>query len=112
MKAIEKDDAIIVQLEGKIDTLTSPNIQESILSHIEAGKTKIVLDLSAVNYISSMGLRVFIVIQKKLKQLNSELVICHLNDMLKQIFDVSGFTALFYFSNAIDDAIYYLSSDD
>ena len=76
---------------------------------ISSGQVKIVMDLSAVDYISSMGLRVFIAAQKEAKKRSGEVVIVGLNQMLKQVFDISGFTNLFVFFDNVSEAVSYIN---
>ena len=56
----------VIKLDGRIDGLTTPDFQTQVLELIESGDNHIVVDMSAVPYISSVGFRVFIIAQKKL----------------------------------------------
>jgi len=48
-----------------------------------------------LNYISSSGLRVFLVIQKKMVALKGQFKLCNLQPGIKEIFDISGFSSIF-----------------
>jgi anti-anti-sigma factor len=93
----------VLNITGKIDTLTSPELQEAVMSEIANKPQKLVLDLSAVNYISSAGLRVLLIAQKSLKPTGGNVILVGANDSLKEIFNISGFTALFTFADTISD---------
>jgi stage II sporulation protein AA (anti-sigma F factor antagonist) len=55
----------------------------------------IVLDCAELNYISSSGLRVFLIAQKKLMGLQGKLHLCAMQPSIKEIFDISGFSTIF-----------------
>ena len=81
----------VLAFEGRLDTQTSPDAQQQLTQLIEAGSTKILVNLEKLDYISSAGLRVLLVIAKKLKANAGELRICSLNAVVKEVFDISGF---------------------
>ena len=56
----------LVSVEGRIDTTNFSEFEKPIMTLIEGGCSKIILDCSGLNYISSSGLRVFLIIQKKM----------------------------------------------
>ncbi len=81
----------VLAFEGRLDTGTSPDAQQQLTRLIEEGETKILVNLEKVDYISSAGLRVLLVIAKQLKTTDGELRICSLNEVVKEVFDISGF---------------------
>ncbi len=81
----------VLAFEGRLDTQTSPDAQQQLTRLIEEGETKILVNLEKVDYISSAGLRVLLVIAKQLKTTDGELRICSLNEVVKEVFDISGF---------------------
>jgi len=85
----------IVSVDGRVDTTNASELEKTILGFIEGGGTKIILDCSGLNYISSSGLRVFLVIQKKLMVLKGQFRLCSLQPGIKEIFDISGFSTIF-----------------
>ena len=87
----------IAAITGRIDALTAGELEETILPLISDTHPSITLNCTHVDYISSSGLRVFILADKKSQQLNGRVTIEGLNDFLKEIFDVSGLTHLFEF---------------
>ena len=87
------DNNLTVQVEGRIDTITSQELEESLNEDIEKIDT-LTLDFKELEYISSAGLRVLIVTQKKLKANDASLTIINANDTLKEIFRMSGFDKL------------------
>ncbi len=87
-------DIKIASIEGDLDTGTSPEAQEILSGLVEQGASKILLDFEKMNYISSAGLRVLLVLAKQSGAAGGELRICSLNDMAREVFDISGFSSI------------------
>jgi anti-anti-sigma factor len=85
----------VLAFEGKLDTQTSPDAQQQLTRLIEEGETKILVNLEKVDYISSAGLLVLLMVAKKLKLLNGEVVLASLKDDIKEIFEIAGFLSIF-----------------
>lgn len=90
----ETDDIRIASLEGDLDTATSPEALEILSGVVEQGSAKILLDLEQMNYISSAGLRVLLMLARQTGAAGGELRICGLNDMAREVFDISGFSSI------------------
>jgi anti-anti-sigma factor len=88
-------DVLMVGLKGRLDAATSKTVEEFLLKKIDAGEKKLVLDLSGLDYISSVGLRVFMMAAKRLKVVQGKVVVCALSAPIKQVFEIAGFTNLF-----------------
>ncbi|MBR0271754.1 MAG: STAS domain-containing protein [Methanobrevibacter sp.] len=84
------DKELVLAVEGRVDTITSQDLEKEI--NDEFGNfNSLILDFSALEYISSAGLRVLIATQKKLKSDDIPMVIKNVNDAIKEIFRMSGF---------------------
>ena len=82
------DSVLTVSLEGRLDTTTSPML-ESELNDSYEGITELILDFAALEYISSAGLRVILAAHKMTKGM---LKIINVNDSVREIFDITGFS--------------------
>ncbi len=85
----------VLAFEGRLDTQTSPEAEKQLFQLIEGGDKKILVNLEKLDYISSAGLRVLLAAAKQLRTTHGELRICSLNEVVKEIFDISGFTTIF-----------------
>ncbi len=81
----------IFSLNGRLDSNTSPEFDEKITKAIESGARFIVVDCQNLDYITSAGLRILNKTAKKLKQLNGKIVLCSMEDYVKEVFEISGF---------------------
>ncbi|MBP5291057.1 MAG: STAS domain-containing protein [Lachnospiraceae bacterium] len=88
-KTIENS-AMTIALEGRLDTITSMELEQSIKESLEDIQ-ELTLDLEKLDYISSAGLRVLLSTQKVMNEKGSMKVI-HVNDVVMEIFEVTGFT--------------------
>lgn len=77
-------------LEGRLDTMTSPDLEAAIKENID-GVTELVFDFSDLAYVSSAGLRVLLSAQKTMNA-NGSMVVKNVSDEIQEIFDVTGFS--------------------
>ena len=87
----KKENTLVISLEGRLDTLTAPNLVEALNSSLE-GITSLVFDLEKLEYISSAGLRVLLLAQKTMNKLSGTIKVCHVNETVMEIFEVTGFS--------------------
>ena len=87
------NDIHIVAIAGSLDSTTSPEAQKA-LDAVLAGARKVALDFSGLDYISSAGLRVLLGAAKQIKAKGGTLRIFGLNQSVREVFDISGFSAI------------------
>ncbi|MDY0079987.1 MAG: STAS domain-containing protein [Ignavibacteriaceae bacterium] len=82
-------------LSGRIDGITSSDVEKAIDDLIAQGERTIIIDLSPVLYISSAGLRIFLAAQKELRKIDGSLIFLSPPDSVQKIFEISGFAGIF-----------------
>lgn len=87
---VKGENEITLQVEGKVDTMTSPQLQEKILLSLQKMSTLIV-DFEKVDYISSAGLRALLMGHKTAASKGGKMTIRHVNQVVKDIFKTTGF---------------------
>ncbi|MBC3899214.1 anti-sigma factor antagonist [Acetobacterium malicum] len=94
MKIDVKQDGeiFVVELEGRMDTNTSPEFQKEMEAYYSKEGFKMILDFDQLDFVSSAGLRVLLLIQKKSKALNGSLVIKNVKPEIQEVFDMTGFS--------------------
>lgn len=85
---------LILSVKGRLDAVTSPEFEATAFSAVEKGDATILIDMSAVDYISSAGLRGILALMKKLKPLNGRLILFAMQDQVKEVFAISGFSSI------------------
>ncbi|MBR5640658.1 MAG: STAS domain-containing protein [Firmicutes bacterium] len=86
-------EALTLALEGRLDTITSPQLDEAIDASLD-GVTDLTLDLAELTYISSAGLRVLLRALKKMNAVKGKFRVTNANDTIMEIFDVTGFAEI------------------
>lgn len=98
-------DIVTLSLSGKLDTTTAKTFEAKILAQIESGDRRFVIDLAQLDYVSSSGLRVFVLAAKRLDGGNGKMVLCSLQDPVREVFDIVGFSSIFSIYGSYDEAI-------
>ena len=93
----EKDGNLIAILEGRLDTAAAPQTEKDLAPLYQNEGHDVILDCTKLDYISSSGLRIFLAILKNAKPKGSHVFITGMNDNLRQVFAMTGFTNLFEF---------------
>ena len=88
-KTVQDEKAVVV-LEGRLDTVTSSEL-ENELKTLPDDVRELTLDFEKLDYISSSGLRVLLAAQKKMIG-RGEMQIVHVNDVIRDIFEITGFS--------------------
>ena len=81
---------LTVKVAGRLDTTTAPELEASLKASFE-GITKLELDFSELDYLSSAGLRVLLQAQKTMNK-QGEMVVKNVNETIYEIFEVTGFS--------------------
>ncbi|MHC5028858.1 MAG: STAS domain-containing protein [Planctomycetota bacterium] len=98
-------DAVIVAFEGNLDTNTADKAQKALGAEIDGGKTKLVVDFTKLDYISSAGLRVLLSTAKRLRGSGGALRLFGLNEAVTEVFEISGFSTIFNVSASESTAL-------
>lgn len=88
---VERDGVRHVTLAGRLDSATSSDFEKTLGDLFPAAGCRAVMDFSALDYISSAGLRVVLMTAKRAKQSQSRLLLCALQPHVREVFEISGF---------------------
>jgi anti-sigma B factor antagonist len=80
----------IIELVGRLDTITAPALDKAISSDIEGAK-KLVIDFKSLEYISSAGLRVLLGAQKKMQKVGT-MKLVNVCEEVMEVFEMTGFS--------------------
>ncbi len=87
---------LTVALEGRLDTTTAPELEKELVLD---GVQELELDFAQLQYLSSAGLRVLLGTQKKMNAKKGTMIVKHVNDMIMEVFDTTGFSDLLTIDN-------------
>ncbi len=91
----KEENAVIVSVIGWMDAVAAPQFDKRLETLMEEGETRIIIDFKDLEYISSAGLQTILAAAKKMEEVNGEIVLLHLKDAVKEVFEISGFDMIF-----------------
>ena len=91
---VERDfELVTLEITGRLDTTTAPNL-ESVVNELSEDTKEIIFDMSGVEYISSAGIRVLLGAYKKMNTNHGKMRIEKANDMVHEVFEMTGLSEL------------------
>ncbi len=87
-------DVVVWAPEGRVDAVNAPELEQAMMAGIAEDDLHVVLDLSGTRYMSSAGLRVVLVVARELQSREGRFAVCGLNDEVKELFEISGFSLI------------------
>ncbi len=82
-------------VNGRLDTPAAVKAQQEIIPLLENANKVITLNCKNLEYISSSGLRLFLTIRKEASAKGGKVIIEHINDDIRKVFQMTGFFNLF-----------------
>ena len=100
----EKDVSVIVP-QGKLDSFSSRDFEERLLALIAQGHTKLIIDCTQLEYVSSAGLRIFYLAANRLQALRGKMVLCAVNETIQRVFDIVDLSSDFLILQSREQAL-------
>jgi anti-anti-sigma factor len=94
----------VLSVDGRVDASNAAILEQKILAAIAAGENRLVIDCARLEYMSSAGLRVLLVAAKRLSS-TGKLGVASLNNQIRDIFDIAGFSSIFQIYRTQDEAV-------
>ncbi|MDP2423290.1 MAG: STAS domain-containing protein [Bacteroidales bacterium] len=105
IKEIQKNDVTIIEIIGRLDTSNYNQLESKINELLEKGHIRLLVDCSQMDYVSSSGLRIFLVGLKKIISIKGKFALCGLQENIREIFEISGFNSIFSIYPNLDEAL-------
>ena len=107
MEIIEtkEKDISIFKLNGCLDSNTSPNLEKRLAGAMENGAINMIIDFEDLDYISSAGLRIILKTTKDIKGSEGSIMLCTMQDSVKEVFEIAGFDCFLSIVPSLDDAL-------
>jgi len=96
----------IFKLNGRLDSNTSQGFEKKIFQAIDDGSKSMIIDFKDLEYISSAGLRVILKATKALKREEGKMMLCDMQDYVKEVFEIAGFDSFLLIVGSMDDALH------
>ena len=101
----EESSILLIAIKGRLDGLTVPSAERSINEILGRGSDRLLFDFSELEYLSSAGLRVILSAAKEIKRRKGRIVLCAMQDYVKEIFEVSGFDSIIPIKDTVESGI-------
>jgi anti-anti-sigma factor len=95
----------VIGIRGRLDTTNYMILEKRLMELIDTGHIRIVVDCSEMDYVSSSGLRILLMALKRITVLKGKFVLCGLQENIREIFEISGFTSIFEIVTGKEEAI-------
>ena len=93
VKFDKQDSTLTVAISGNIDTVTAPELDAKLQENLSGIKT-LILDFAAVDYISSAGLRVILMTNQLMEDVDGNMTVKNVNEDVRDVFEMTGFDSL------------------
>jgi anti-anti-sigma factor len=100
----QQDGITNLAISGRLDAVSAVEADKEFSKVLDAGHDRLLINLSELNYISSAGLRVLLVVAKRIQQNGGKVVLTALTPNVKEVFEISGFSSIFKIFETDEDA--------
>ena len=100
-----ENDILIVTIAGRLDAASAPIAEETIKKTLAENTSRLLFDLSALEYLSSGGLRVILGAAKEIRRREGKVALAGLTQYVSEIFDVSGFTSMIPIKDTVEEGL-------
>jgi anti-anti-sigma factor len=101
----KKDEVVIVIPDDQLDTNTSPEAEKMLVAQLDAGETRIVIDFSKTDYMTSAGLRVILKTASLLQEKGGGFALCNANEQIVEVLEISGFLEIVKYLPSLEEAV-------
>lgn len=105
-----ENEILIIAIQGRLDAATAPVADKTINQTLEQNTNRLLFDLSALEYLSSGGLRVILGAAKEIRRREGKVALAALNQYVYEIFEVSGFTSMIPIKESVEEGLKDLAS--
>jgi anti-anti-sigma factor len=102
---VKEDEISIITINGRLDATTAPVADKTIKKILKRDCLRMIFDFSALDYLSSGGLKVILGATKELRRKGGQIVLCSLPNLVREIFEVSGFNSLVPIEESVKSGI-------
>ncbi len=98
------DEFDVIEIGGEIDVYTAPRLRESIVAAVEAGHSRLIIDVQQVQFLDSTGLGVLVGALKRVRGEGGSLDIVCTQERILKIFEITGLDKVFGLHASVEDA--------
>ncbi|MFT4553836.1 MAG: anti-anti-sigma factor [Chlamydiales bacterium] len=102
----KKNDVLILRVGGRLDAISSPQLEKQVMESINEGNhNKVLMNFEQVDYLSSAGMRLLLSTTKKMKSKEGKFVICTISDSVMEVIKMAGFDHILNIKSSEDEGL-------
>lgn len=105
LEVTEHDGWSVLAVAGEVDVATAPRLRERLVTLVNDGRTRIVVDLERVDFIDSTGLGVLVGALKRVRTNDGDLALVCTGPRVLKVFEITGLTKVFAIHGSVDEAL-------
>ncbi|MFH1477533.1 MAG: STAS domain-containing protein [Verrucomicrobiota bacterium] len=105
IKTSKIDQTVILEIKGRMDVIAAMEYEKAVMACLQGGDRQFVVDLDALDYISSAGLRSLLTTSKKIKEVKGTANFCNVKGVVQEVFAMSGFDSILPIFKSVKDAL-------
>ena len=105
LEVTEHDGWSVLSVSGEVDVATAPRLRERLVTLVNDGRTRIVVDLERVDFIDSTGLGVLVGALKRVRTNDGDLALVCTGSRVLKVFEITGLTKVFAIHGSVDEAL-------
>ena len=105
MTTERRDGVLVLGVQGRIDGTSVASFEQAVAVAIAADDRAVVLDLGALHYLSSSGLRAILLIGKTLWEQDGYFALCSVSEPVREVFEISGFDRIIAIHPSLEPAL-------
>lgn len=99
------DQTVVLDIKGRMDVIAALEYEKAVAECLQRGDRTFVVNLNALDYISSAGLRSLLTTTKKIKERKGTANYCNVKGVVKEVFTMSGFDSILPIFKSVKDAL-------
>jgi anti-sigma B factor antagonist len=104
LQVTERDGCAVLAATGEVDVATAPQLRQEAVRLVSAGHTRLVIDLSGVDFLDSTGLGVVVGVLKRVRTYDGELAIAGAENHVRKVFDITRISDVLPMFETVDEA--------
>lgn len=109
IESTKLETAVVLKISGRMDAENASRFQQACEEWTGKGATHLIIDMSELQYVSSMGLACFLAVAKSLQAKSGSMILCQLRGLPRQVFEITQLIGLFPVYDSTDAALASLS---
>jgi anti-anti-sigma factor len=105
LETTTQGDVLILKPVGRLDSTSAPELERVVTEQLDNDMKRLVFDLADMDYVSSAGLRVILLAGKKLRSTQGKMVLVGMRDLVREVFEMSGFLTLFNVASTVEEGM-------